>query len=85
MSNLWRFDFTKPKNPWAHPAEAVSAPGPALIQSAPNLTKLAQSDEAPDLDSMTDSELRARAKANGINVHHKSGRAKIMASLRGES
>jgi len=34
-----------------------------------------------DLDSMTDDELRAMAKAKGLKLHHKTGRAKLLEAL----
>ena len=34
-----------------------------------------------DLASMTDDELRAMAKAKGLNLHHKTGRAKLIEAL----
>lgn len=37
-----------------------------------------------DLDSMGVDELRALAESRDIKVHHRAGRAKILAALRGE-
>lgn len=35
----------------------------------------------PDLNSLTDDELRAMAKSRSIKVHHKAGRAKLLEAL----
>jgi len=37
------------------------------------------------LDQLTDEELRARCEENGIALHHRAGRAKMLQSLRGSS
>lgn len=39
---------------------------------------------ADDLESMEPDELRALAESRGIKVHHRAGKDKILAALRGE-
>jgi 7-cyano-7-deazaguanine synthase in queuosine biosynthesis len=36
---------------------------------------------ANQVDSLTDDELRAMAKAKGVKLHHKTGRAKLLEAL----
>lgn len=72
MKNLWRYDFMKPKSPWAVPP-AAPASGP---EAAPQVKSLA------DLSA---DELRAIAKERGVKVHHKAGKVKLLAALEGGS
>lgn len=55
---------------------AVVMPEPA--ESAPVETPV------DDLESMGPDELRALAESRGIKVHHRAGKDKILAALRGE-
>ena len=58
---------------------AVVMPDPA--EAAPVETPV---ESADDLESMEPDELRALAESRGIKVHHRAGKDKILAALRGE-
>ena len=57
---------------------------PAVVMPDPSVEPEPAEAPADDLESMDVDELRALAESRGIKVHHRAGKDKILAALRGE-
>lgn len=57
---------------------------PAVVMPDPPVEPEPVETPADDLESMGVDELRALAESRGIKVHHRAGKDKILAALRGE-
>src|SRR5690606_8602619 len=64
---------------------AVEVPAVVIPEPAnPDADPAPAETPADDLESMDVDELRALAESRGIKVHHRAGKDKILAALRGE-